>query len=133
MKQYDKATVGKKGERIAAKFLRRQGYRILARNKHYGKNELDLIAKNKDFLVFVEVKTRSFTEGEQFTRPAEAVDLAKRRRTAEAARAHLREHPTARCPRFDVIEVYLARKRRLPVMRINHIPDAFSVGGHVRH
>ena len=133
MKKYDKATVGKKGERIAARFLRRQGYRIVARNKHYGKNELDLIAKNKDFLVFVEVKTRSFADGEQFTRPAEAVDLAKRRRTAEAARAHLREHPTAHCPRFDVIEVYLARKRRLPVMRINHIPDAFSVSGHVRH
>ena len=133
MKKYDKATIGKKGERVAARFLRKQGYRIVARNKHYGKNELDLIAKNKEFLLFVEVKTRSFTKGEPSTRPAEAVDLAKRRRTAEAARAHLREHPTALCPRFDVIEVYLARKRRLPVTRINHIPDAFSVNGRIRH
>lgn len=133
MKEYSKAAIGKKGERVAARFLRRKGYHIVARNKHYGKHELDLIVKDKQHLVFVEVKTRSLADGSPDVRPADAVDLAKRRYTAEAARAHLRENPTALCPRFDVIEVYLARKHRLRVARINHIADAFSVNGRIRH
>lgn len=133
MKIYSKAAIGKKGERVAARFLRRNGYRIVAKNKHYGKKELDLIVRDKQYLVFVEVKTRSFADKLPNTRPADAVDLAKRHRTAEAACAHLLESPTRLCPRFDVIEVYLDRTKRLRVARINHIPDAFSVSGRIRH
>ena len=133
MKHFDRATIGRKGERVAARFLKKNGYRIVAKNKHYGKNELDLIAKDKKHIVFVEVKTRSFTDSAPTTRPAEAVDMEKRRRTAEAGKAYLAENKTALCPRFDVIEVYLLKGRRLRVTRINHIPDAFGVSGRIRH
>jgi Holliday junction resolvase-like predicted endonuclease len=58
--------------------------------------------------------------------------MAKRRRTVEAAKAYLREHPTKLCPRLDVIEVYLDRSIRMKPFKINHIPDAFSASGAVR-
>lgn len=134
MKKENKAAdIGRRGERIAARFLRRAGYRIVARNKRYGKHELDLIVKDKDFLVFIEVKTRSY-EGNlpPLHRPADAVDLSKRLHTAEAAKAYLRENYTELSPRFDVIEVYLDRAHRLRVARINHIRDAFSASGRIR-
>lgn len=132
MKEYSKARIGKKGERIAARFLRRVGYRIVARNVHCGRNELDLIVKDKDFIIFVEVKTRTFAGTLPTARPAEAVDLDKRLRTAEAARAYLYRNYTALSPRFDVIEIYLDRENHLRVARINHIEDAFSASGKIR-
>ena len=134
MKEYSKASIGKKGERLAARFLRRAGYRVVARNRHFGKNELDLVVKDKAYLVFVEVKTRTADSPSAFTaRPAEAVDREKRARTADAARAYLKENPSPLCPRFDVIEVYLDRAKRLRLLKLNHIIDAFSVGGKPRH
>lgn len=134
MKEYSKRAVGKKGERLAARYLRRAGYRVVARNRHFGKNELDLIVKDKTYLVFVEVKARTADSLEAFTaRPAEAVDREKRARTVSAARAYLKESPTPLCPRFDVIEVYLDRTGHLRQLKLNHIIDAFSVGGKPRH
>ncbi len=134
MKEYSKDAIGKRGERLAARFLRRAGYRVVARNRHFGKNELDLVVKDKAYIVFVEVKTRTANGTDAFTaRPAEAVDREKRVRTADAARAYLKEHPTPLCPRFDVIEVYLDRTKRLRRLKLNHIIDAFSVSGKPRH
>ncbi len=122
--------IGKKGERIAARYLRRQGFRVIARNRNVGRNELDIIAKNKQYILFVEVKTRSFASP-QYTegRPSDAVGRAKRLRTAQAALDYLREHPTKRCPRLDVIEVYLDRSKHYKPFKINHIPAAFSATG----
>lgn len=133
MKIYTSRQVGRKGERAAAKFLRRKGYRTVARNRHFGRNELDLVVKNKQYIVFVEVKARS-VEGEDTLpyRPAEAVDREKRLRTAKAAIAYLNENKTALCPRFDVIEVYLDRAKKLHPVKINHIIDAFSANGNIR-
>ena len=129
-----KKDVGDIGEKIAARHLRRCGYRILKRNCHCGKNELDIIASNKKYIVFAEVKTRSYATAEQaeLTRPAQAVDAAKRARTLQAAREYLREHPDSRCPRMDVIEVYLTQEKRPKVFKINHIEAAFSASGRVR-
>jgi putative endonuclease len=126
--------IGRLGERIAARYLKRHGYRIVKRNLHYGKNELDLIAKNKQFLLFVEVKARSYasTEEAALDRPSAAVDADKRRRTLQAAREHLRARPTKLCPRFDVIEVYLSREKRPKAFKINHIEAAFDAKGRVR-
>ncbi|MBQ9801632.1 MAG: YraN family protein [Clostridia bacterium] len=134
MKTYTPQKVGKTGEKHAARMLRRAGYRVLARNKHFGKNELDLVVKNKQYIVFVEVKTRT-AEGAKTlgTRPAEAVDHSKRRHVADAAIAYLGANPTPLCPRFDVVEVYLDRAKRLKLLKINHIIDAFSVNGKARH
>ena len=129
MKAPSKERIGRIGERVAARFLRREGYRILAKNRHCGRYELDLIAKNKECVVFAEVKASAFDDpSEILTRPGDRVDSGKRQRTADAAIAYLREHPTALTPRLDVIEVYLDKKRLKP-FKINHIPDAFSVKG----
>ena len=125
--------IGRLGERAAARFLRRKGCRILARNHHEGKNELDLIVKDGCYIAFVEVKTRAFDSADEADiRPSQAVDLKKRLRTRDAAFAYLREHPTTLCPRLDVIEVYLDRSCRLKPFKINHIPGAFSPNGSLR-
>lgn len=123
-----KKALGKKGERSAARYLRRKGYRILARNLHCGRNELDLVAGNKTVIAFVEVKARSFLTKEEaaLARPAMAVDAAKRRRTIEAALAFLRQNPTSLMPRMDVMELYFTREKRPKLLRVVHIEDAFG-------
>ena len=134
MRKMTTKEIGQKGERIAARFLRRAGYRTLAKNRHFGKNELDLIVKNKQYIVFVEVKTRTAETLEEFSsRPADAVDREKRQRTVRASIAYLKENYTKLCPRFDVVEVYLDRSRRNRILKINHIIDAFSSSGATRH
>ena len=126
--------IGRIGERAAARYLRRKGFRILFKNLHCGKNELDIIAANKELILFVEVKARSFSSVEEaeLHRPAQAVDAAKRERTLQATREYLRAHPDKRCPRLDVIEVYLNREKRPKPFKINHIEAAFSANGRVR-
>lgn len=129
-----KKALGKKGERAAARYLRRKGYRILARNLHCGRNELDIVAKNKTVIVFAEVKTRSFSTKEEaaLARPAMAVDAAKRHRTIDAAFAFLRRHPTSLAPRMDVMELYFTREKRPRLLRVVHIEDAFGADGRPR-
>ena len=130
----NKKDIGALGERLAARYLRRQGYRIVARNVHCGRNELDLVVKNKEYIAFVEVKTRSFFSLQQAMehRPSVAVDAGKRARTVQAAREYLRKHPAKLCPRLDVVEVYLNREKRLKPFKIHHIEGAFGASGRIR-
>ncbi len=124
--------IGRRGEKIAARFLRRAGYRVLGRNLHFGKNELDIVAKNRQYIVFVEVKTRTVDTRFEHTlenRPSLAVNRGKRVRTVAAAMDYLKTKPTTLCPRFDVVEVYLDRARRGKLFRVNHIEGAFGKGG----
>ncbi len=131
MKLFSKQDIGKYGEKIAARYLKKNGYRVIGKNLHFGKNELDLVAKNKQFLAFVEVKTRSYehTQDAEQNRPALAVDQEKRLRTVQASKAYLRANPTRLCPRLDVIEVYLDRQNRNKPFKINHIEAAFTASG----
>ena len=131
MKLFSKQDIGKRGEKLAARYLKKKGYRVVGKNLHFGKNELDLVVKNKEFLAFVEVKTRSYerTEDAEQYRPALAVDQEKRLRTAQAAKAYLRAHPSPLCPRLDVVEVYLDRQNRNKPFKINHIEAAFAANG----
>lgn len=132
MKTYDKAAIGRIGEKAAARYLKRHGFRILSKNAHYGKNELDLVAADKANILFVEVKTRTYetaADAAAVTRPGDAVDVGKRQRTVKAAFDYLHEHPSAKAPRLDVIEVYLDRSDRMRPFYINHIENAFSVRG----
>ena len=131
MKLFSKQEIGKRGEKIAARYLKKRGYRVVGRNLHFGKNELDLVVKNKEFIAFVEVKTRSYerVEDAEWHRPALAVDQEKRSRTVQAAKAYLRAHPTPLCPRLDVVEVYLDRTKRNKPFKINHIEAAFAANG----
>ncbi|VVM08224.1 YraN family protein [Methylacidimicrobium tartarophylax] len=95
--------LGRWGEREAARFLRRKGYRVLLRNVRIGGGEIDLVCRDASVLVFVEVKTRSSTE---YGEPAEAVDAEKRARLVRAAYAYLEELGREEVTyRFDIVEV----------------------------
>ena len=104
--------VGARGEKAAAQFLRRHGYRILLKNFRSGKAEVDIVARHKDWLVFVEVKTR---ETEEFGAPSEAVDRDKQRNLSKAALDYLRLLGNPRIHwRFDIVEVVQREGARKP-------------------
>ncbi|MBS3886097.1 MAG: YraN family protein [Dethiobacter sp.] len=96
-------SLGKKGEELAATYLAGQGYVILARNWCCQSGELDIVAKDGDTLVFIEVKTRSSTFCGS---PAEAVDAKKQEKVRLVARHYLYENKTGAAKyRFDVVAV----------------------------
>ena len=115
--------IGDYGERKAARYLMRRGYWIKERNYRSGKYEIDLIAISLRSILFVEVKTRSYNrENATGVPPSHAVDADKIRFTRAAAKNYLRNHPTAKMPRMDVIEVWLANGK---VYKIQHLPGAY--------
>ncbi|MBA3386259.1 MAG: YraN family protein [Chthoniobacterales bacterium] len=115
---------GAAGEKLAARYLRRQhGYKVLYRNfRGRSGGEIDLVCRDRDTLVFVEVKTRS---REDFGRPVEAVDREKRKRLSRGALAWLRmlDYPDILF-RFDVVEVVMAKGTE---PRIELIQSAFPL------
>lgn len=118
--------IGDIGEKAAAVFLKENGYKITATNKHLSHKEIDIIAEDKSFIVFVEVKTRTADPDETspYGVPSSAVTFKKRSCLVDAARAYLRHNPTEKQPRMDVIEVWLDKERK--VLKINHIRNAFG-------
>ncbi len=99
--------LGRRGERIAGRLLAELGFELLVRNYRCGEGEIDLVAREKHVLCFIEVKTRR-RAGTR--RPAEAVGRAKRRHIIRAARRYLREIGRPPVPhRFDIVEVILDR------------------------
>ena len=94
--------LGLKGEQIAQKYLLKKGYKILATNYQCRFGELDLIARDKDCLVFCEVKTRS--KG-MVAPPQESVTPAKQRKMIKTAQFWLMEHPQDVAMRFDVLAI----------------------------
>lgn len=118
------AEIGAVGERVAAKFLRRKGRRILYRNfrpKRGG--EIDIVCRDRETLVFVEVKTRS---SERFGRPGAAVDRQKQDLLVRGANAWMRELDFPELLfRFDVVEVIL-EEGAAPEIRL--IESAFQSG-----
>ena len=106
---------GAKGEKLAAKFLTRQGYKILKRNYRNPFGEVDIIAQKDDVVAFVEVKTR-FSDA--FGAPSEAVDRRRRERYINAARCYFAEREFDCVVRFDIIEVSGGQ--------VNHIVSAFE-------
>jgi len=116
--------LGARGEKAAARYLRRRGYKILLRNFRSGKAEVDIVARHKDWLVFVEVKTR---ETEQFGAPSEAVNRDKQRNLSKAALDYLRMLGNPRLHfRFDIVEVIIASGSRKPE-DIRLIQNAFDL------
>lgn len=121
--------LGLEGEKIAAAYLMESGYRIVARNYRFRRNEIDIIATRDGELCFVEVKTRASLD---MGHPAEAVTLHKQRELARAASGYLSGLGTAlpAC-RFDVIAI-LARGiegERITDYRLEHFEGAFMTGG----
>ena len=122
---------GKWGEQQAEHYLVRQGYRVVGRRVRVGvKDELDLVMRRGEVLVFVEVKTR---KSEDFGRPFASVNPAKRRHLSRAAIHYLTRLKPEQRPtyfRFDVVEVIGEPKAGEPVIR--HIEQAFSMEGGYR-
>ena len=125
-------SVGKRGEDEAVRFFKKQGFKILERNYRYSRYEIDFIAQNKEFLVFVEVKSRSCKSPEDmpFGTPAVAVDKNKMKYLIFAAEAYMMEHPYgALQPRNDVVEIYFDNNPDVSmkkILKINHFPNAFG-------
>jgi putative endonuclease len=126
--------IGKLGETAALNFLKNKGYLICATNYHSRFGEIDIIAKNKSFIVFVEVKTRRQSS---IASPAEFVDRLKCIKIIKTALFYLSEETCEKKlqPRFDIIEVLTPNspvqisESKLPMFkfRINHIENAFVV------
>src|SRR5438876_584205 len=111
---------GQLGERAARKHLRRLGMKYLTANFRSPRGELDLIFRDGDCLVFVEVKTRS---SETWTRPAAAVNARKRRLLTQTALDYLKllKNPAVKI-RFDIVEVLLEEGT---VHEVRHLPNTF--------
>jgi len=110
--------LGKAGEELALKHLRKSGYTILAVNWYYGHEEIDIIAKDGETLVVVEVKTRAGTD---FGEPEFAVNRRKQKSIVRVADAYIQENDLDVETRFDVISVVINKNET----QLHHIEDAF--------
>ena len=111
------------GEAQAADFLQRKHYTLVAAGYYCKFGEIDLIVKNRRFLVFVEVKLR---RNDKFAQAHEYVDRRKQERLRTTASMYLAENPTKLQPRFDVIEIYAPQGTATQNPKINHLEDAFQ-------
>ena len=114
---------GKWGEDIALEFLKLNGYITVATGFRSRFGEIDLIVRNKEYLVFTEVKTRKNTN---FAHAREYVTKQKQRKIIATANYWLAIRPTKLQPRFDVIEVYAADGEITSSPEIIHIENAFG-------
>ena len=113
-------TLGERGENVAAKFLRNQGYTIILRNYRCDCGEVDIIARDGKTLVFVEVKTRAYDD----PTPEEQVNPNKQHQLTKAAKLYLSRYGTPQPPaRFDVVAIVWPTGRE-PMIR--HTTDAFG-------
>lgn len=111
------------GEALAAEYLRKKRYTIVASGYRCRFGEIDLIVRNQRFLVFVEVKLR---KSAAFARAMEYVDSKKQNRIRLTASLYLSTNPTALQPRFDVIEIYAPDGTQTLHPEIYHMEDAFQ-------
>ncbi len=109
---------GRTGEDVACEYLKKKKYEIIERNFTTNVGEIDIVAADDGYLVFVEVKARRSTE---YGAPSEAVNYFKQRKISQVASQFLSKYKKLNYPvRFDVIEVYM------DTMTVNHIENAFD-------
>jgi putative endonuclease len=123
-----KRRTGNFGEDAAAKFLKKNRYKILSRGYDDGEHEIDIIARKKDITVFVEVKTRNIASlSQNEPRPASSVTPKKQRAIISAAKHYLALNPQESQVRFDVIEVYVeGNGNKMRVKEIKHLENTFN-------
>ena len=110
--------LGQNGEDIAEKFLIKQGYKILERNRHFSRLcEIDIIAQDKDTLVFVEVKTR---KTDICGHPLEAITKTKYKNIKTGLSLYLQENPNYKKYRIDVVSILLK-----PKLEIKHLKNIY--------
>lgn len=112
--------LGREGEELATAFLRQKGYTVLEKNYKTRFGEIDIIAKDRDVFVFIEVKTRADIT---FGYPFEAVNPGKREKIRKVALFFMKKLKKEVPARFDVLSIYFERGRQ----QIEHIQDAFEV------
>lgn len=124
----EKRKIGNLGERAAARHLFKSGYRIIKKNYTAAGAEIDIIARKRDVLAFVEVKARNIKHLGSFeARPASAVTPEKQRKIISTASYFISRYNSECRIRFDVIEVYLEdSKSGVKVKEIKHLTDAFN-------
>ena len=113
---------GRWGEALAAEFLRRKGYRIIASGWRCRFGELDLVAERGEILCFIEVKLRG---RERFGTWAEQEDRRKQERRRTTAELYLQQHPSPLQPRFDVVEILAPQGMATKRPGIRQIENAF--------
>ena len=115
---------GKKGEDLACRYLKEQGYRILDRNVRYKMGEIDIVAQIDDTICFVEVKARTRID---YGMPRDAVDARKQQKLVRCGQLYLKLHPGYAqrfSPRMDIVEILY----REDGVFARHTPNAFSNG-----
>ena len=115
--------LGPWGEALAAEYLRKKGYAPVAAGYRSRFGEIDLIVKNKTYLVFVEVKLR---KNEKFADAREYVNRTKQDKIRVTASIYLSKNPTNLQPRFDVVEIYAPQGMQTKDPVITHLEDAFQ-------
>ena len=111
------------GEALAAEYLRKKRYKLIAAGYRSRFGEIDLIVENRKYLVFAEVKLRKSAD---FAKALEYVDRRKQERIRTTASLYLAENPTTLQPRFDVIEIYAPDGVNTLRPEIHHMEDAFQ-------
>ena len=111
------------GEALAAQYLRNKKFTLVAAGYRSRFGEIDLIAENKQYLVFVEVKLRKTAD---FAAAREYVDRRKQDKIRVTASIYLSQHPTKLQPRFDVVEIYCPQGRATEHPHITHLEGAFE-------
>lgn len=111
------------GEALAARYLQKKHYKLLATGYRCRFGEIDLIVSDRRFLVFVEVKLR---KSDRFAHAFEYVDRRKQERLRTTAQIYLSQNPTDLQPRFDVIEIYAPDGTATTDPQIHHMEDAFQ-------
>lgn len=118
----DQRFLGKYGEAAAAEYLRQSGYQVEAVNYRCRFGEIDIIAKDRKYIAFIEVKLR---KNDHFAQAKENVTFSKQKKLILTAQLWLQNHTTHLQPRFDVIEVYYSGPDAS--VKINHLINAFEV------
>lgn len=113
---------GKRGEKLAADFLKKKGYRILQTNYRCREGEIDIVSQKKDCLVFVEVRTKTSTE---FGMPEESITFNKKEKLVASAFSYLNANNHSQSQwRIDFVAVELDKEGK--TMRIEHIENAVA-------
>lgn len=114
---------GRWGEQTAADYLKKKKYHIVGMNYSCRFGEVDLIAENREYIVFAEVKLR---KSDGFAQAKEFVTRSKQEKIIKTASLWLSQNETYKQPRFDVIEIYAPEGTNSKSVKINHIENAFQ-------
>lgn len=127
LKSNDKSVKGKLGEEYTCRWLESAGYTIIQRNYRRPCGEIDIIAKNSRYLIFVEVKTRKYNS---LVSGAEAVNYKKKGRIIATAEYYLAENGVELQPRYDIAEVTVSCGTAVRVIDFTYYDDAFDTTGY---